>query len=94
MDSLGQTGWAVDPWPQLDTADLEATSPDGRRKIAVDVKDYGSPALLASRFEGFNGYERTHECVLVVPDAQVEADRTYGSVFASLRTSLGKNRSS
>lgn len=90
MDSLGQLGWAVEPWPHLDMIDLEATSPDGRRKIAVDVKDYGSPALLASRFDGFKSYERTHECVLVVPDAQVEADRTYTSVFSSLRTSLGK----
>ena len=90
MDRLAQLGWTIDPWPQLDMVDLEVASPDGSRKIAIDVKDYGSPALLASRFDGFKGYERTHECVLVVPDAQIEADRNYASIFSNLRSSFGK----
>jgi hypothetical protein len=90
MDRLRKQGWSVEPWPNLDRVDLVATSPDGDRSIAVDVKDFTSPTLLAARFDGFKGYERTHECYLVVPDSRLAADRTYASIFANLRTSLGK----
>jgi restriction endonuclease in pPIWI_RE module len=90
MDRLVKLGWSMEPWPDLDRVDLVATSPDGARRVAADVKDFASATLLAARFDGFKGYERTHECYLVVPDARLAADRTYASVFANLRTSLGK----
>ncbi|MEE7462087.1 hypothetical protein MFUR16E_12685 [Methylobacterium fujisawaense] len=90
MDRLIGLGWSVEPWPDLDRVDLVATSPEGSRRVAVDVKDFASPTLLAARFEGFKGYERTHDCYLAVPDARLSADRTYASVFANLRASLGK----
>ena len=90
MDDLAAAGWVVQAWPDLDAVDVAATSPDGTRKVAIDVKDYASPALLAARFEGFKGYERTHECFLAVADARLAADRTYAATFANLRSSFGK----
>jgi len=90
MDRLGMLGWSVEAWPDLDRVDLVATSADGARRVAADVKDFASPTLLAARFDGFKGYELTHECYLVVPDARLAVDRTYASVFANLRTSFGR----
>lgn len=90
MARLADIGWSVEPWPELDSVDLAATSPDGTRRVAIDVKDFASPTLLAARFEGFKGYERTHECYLVVPDSRLAADRTYAPSFTHLRASLGK----
>src|SRR3546814_11297747 len=54
-------GWSTTLWPKLDRVDLVATSPDGNRRIAVDVKDYFSPARLAVRFTGFKEYQADHE---------------------------------
>lgn len=90
MDRLADLGWTVEPWPDLDRVDLLAISPDGSRRIAIDVKDFASPTLLAARFDGFKGFERTHECYLVVPDARLSADRTYAPTFINLRASLGR----
>jgi hypothetical protein len=55
-------------WPTLDRVDIDATSPDGTRRIAIDVKEYLSPENLAARFRGFKEYTLTHDCYLVVPD--------------------------
>ena len=62
-----------------------ATSPDGRRRIAVDVKDYVSASRLAVRFAGFREYERDHECFLVVPDHVLQLDQRFEERFEAVR---------
>lgn len=89
---LNAAGWQCQLWPSLDRVDLVAASPDGGRKIAVDVKDYLSPANLASRFNGFKEFSATHECYLVCPDYVLEIDDRFESKFNAFRASLGKNR--
>ncbi len=82
-----RAGWTCRMWPELDRVDLTATSPDGRRRIAVDVKDYLSPVRLAARFAGFKEYARDHQCFLVVPDYVLDASPLYSHRFEALRAS-------
>lgn len=89
-EGLGERGWSVTLWPRRDRIDIEAVSPDGSRRLAVDVKDHLSPVGLAKRFGGFKEYETTHSCYLVVPDYVVAADRRFGERFENLRRSHGK----
>lgn len=86
---LAAQGWETTLWPQLDRVDLVAVARDGRR-VAVDVKDYFSPARLAARFAGFNAYEADHACYLVVPDYVTELDPAFGARFEALRASVGR----
>jgi hypothetical protein len=67
-----------------------AISPDGRRKVAADVKEYLSPETLAARFEGFAEYAANHECLLVVPDYMPEIARGYERRFEAARASYAK----
>ncbi|MDB5577514.1 MAG: hypothetical protein JWR80_2690 [Bradyrhizobium sp.] len=83
-------GWDVVLWPSLDRVDLLATSPDGSRRLAIDVKDYISPARLASRFKGFKSFEADHECVLVIPDYLTEADPHFEARFEASRAANGR----
>ncbi|WP_428249586.1 hypothetical protein [Ferrovibrio sp.] len=89
--TLSSLGWTCTLWPKFDQVDLVATSPDGKRQIAVDVKDHVSTARLAVRFKGFNGYERSHDCFLVVPDYQSELDRGFEERFTTMRASAGNS---
>jgi hypothetical protein len=86
---LAAQGWATTLWPALDRVDLVATSEDGRR-LAIDVKDYISPARLATRFQGFKSYEADHECLLVIPDYLTEADPHFEARFEALRAANGR----
>lgn len=86
---LENRGWQVSLWPRRDRIDVEGRSPGGLL-LAVDVKDHLSPVGLARRFEGFKEYEETHECLVVVPDYVVAADRRFGERFENLRRSHGK----
>jgi hypothetical protein len=86
---LSALRWSTTLWPKYDQVDLVAVSPDGKRHIAVDVKDHVSTARLAARFKGFNGYERTHDCFLVAPDYQKELDRGFEQRFATMRAAKG-----
>lgn len=88
--SLTAAGWKVELWPNLDRVDLSASSPDGRRRIAVDVKEYLSPENLAARFEGFKEYATDYECVLVVPDYMPEISTGYERRFEAIRASHSK----
>lgn len=83
--------WSCTLWPCLDRVDLVAVSPDGERRIAVDVKDYLSPASLAARFSGFKEYAADHECYLVVPDYIPALDPKYAVRFETFRASYGKS---
>lgn len=87
---LEDAGWTVELWPDLDRVDIAATSPDGSRRIAADVKEYLSPENLASRFEGFKEYATDHECFLVVPDYMPEVSRGYERRFKAVRASRAK----
>ena len=87
---LEGAGWTVELWPDLDRVDIAATSPDGSRRIAADVKEYLSPENLASRFEGFKEYATDHECFLVVPDYMPEVSRGYEGRFEAVRASRSK----
>ena len=93
-DALEDAGWNCDLWPNFDAVDLVATSPDGKRRVAVDVKDYLSPSLLAKRFgsSGFGQYADTHECYLVIPDYLPEATADYERRFDTARDALGRSR--
>lgn len=88
---LVQAGWVCRMWPDLDRVDLVAASPDGRRRIAVDVKDYLSPVRLAARFDGFKEYARDYQCFLVVPDYIIEGSRLYAQRFEALRASQARS---
>lgn len=88
---LVHAGWTCRMWPELDRVDLTATSPDGRRRIAVDVKDYLSPVRLAARFAGFKEYARDHQCFLVVPDYVLDASPLYSHRFEALRASKSQS---
>jgi hypothetical protein len=83
-------GWKVDLWPNLDRVDLVVTSGDGKRQVAIDVKEYLSPENLAVRFQGFKEYAANHECYLVVPDHIPEISNGYHRRFASVRASYSK----
>ena len=87
---LVAAGWAVELWPNLDRVDLTAASPDGQRRIAVDVKEYLSPENLAARFEGFKEYAADHECFLVVPDYMPDVSTGYERRFEAMRASHAK----
>jgi hypothetical protein len=87
---LAALGWSTTLWPALDRVDLVAVSPDGRRRLAVDVKDYISPARLAARFRGFKAYAADHECFLVVPDYLTEIDPHFEARFEALRAANGR----
>jgi len=87
---LAKAGWSCRLWPELDRLDLVAKSRDGRRKIAVDVKDYLSPTALANRFEGFKEFSRDHECFLVVPDYVRKITTDFERRFAAWRDSWNK----
>lgn len=87
---LANLGWSCTLWPKLDRVDLVGSSPDGRRRIAADVKDYFSPAKLSARFNGFKEYEDGYECFLVVPDYVPEIDESFEARFAAFRAARGK----
>ena len=87
---LSKAGWNCVLWPELDRVDIVAQSPDRKRKIAIDVKDYLSPATLARTFEGFKEFARSHECLLVVPDYLRKVTPDYERRFFALRESWRK----
>ena len=87
--TLSDAGWACDLWPDFDMIDLAARSPDGIRRVAVDVKDYLSPNVLAARFGGFKQYARNYECYLVVPDYLPDVVSDYERRFSAARSALG-----
>ncbi|UFW48173.1 MULTISPECIES: hypothetical protein [Bradyrhizobium] len=88
--ALSKAGWTCSLWPDLDRVDLTAVSADGKRRIAVDVKDYLSPEHLAARFPGFREYGADHECFVVVPDYMPEVSRGYRLRFEAVRASYAK----
>ncbi len=88
-ETLSDAGWACDLWPDFDTIDLAATSPDGTRQIAVDVKAFVSPNVLAARFGGFKQYVGNYECYLVVPDYLPAVVPEYERRFRAARAALG-----
>ena len=83
-------GWKVELWPNLDRIDLIVSSRDGKKRVAIDVKEYLSPEILAVRFEGFKEYAADHECFLVVPDHILETSSGYHRRFESVRASYSK----
>lgn len=87
---LKKVGWNCQLWPELDRVDIVAESPNRKRKIAIDVKDYLSPATLARTFEGFKEFARSHECLLVVPDYLRKLTPDYERRFVALRESWSK----
>jgi hypothetical protein len=87
---LRRLGWDCSLWPNIDRVDLTAVSPDRRRSIAIDVKNYFSPARLAARFKGFKEYESSHDCVLVVPDYTIELDQLFRERFEAFRAAQGR----
>lgn len=88
-DRLKDAGWDCQLWPKFDQVDLIAVSPDGERRIAVDVKDYLSPARLATNFTGFKSFSATHECFLVVPDYRSASASEYERRFHAIREARG-----
>jgi len=87
---LDAAGWTTRLWPELDRVDLVAIAPDGRRRLAIDVKDYISPARLAARFSGFKTFAANHDCYLVIPDYITEVDPRFESRFEALRAANGR----
>lgn len=87
---LTKKGWVCQLWPAIDRIDLVALSPDGKRRIAADVKNYLSPAGLARRFEGFKEFAADHQCFLVIPDYLPKISPGYERRFKALRASSGK----
>jgi hypothetical protein len=83
-------GWKAELWPNLDRVDLLLASPDGKRRLAIDVKEYLSPENLAVRFEGFKEYSADHECFLAVPDYMPEISTGYHRRFDAVRASYSK----
>ena len=67
-----------------------AIAPDGRQRLAIDVKDYLSPVRLASRFNGFKTLEADHRCYLAIPDYISEADPRFEARFEALRAANGR----
>jgi hypothetical protein len=88
---LMAAGWTCELWPGLDRVDIEATSGNFSRRIAVDVKDYVSPENLAVRFDGFKEYSSSHECYLVVPDYVATISRGFERRFEAVRAARGKS---
>lgn len=88
-ETLSDAGWSCDLWPDFDMVDLAARSPDSTLHVAVDVKDYLSPNVLAARFGGFKQYGRSHECYLVVPDYLPGVVSDYERRFRTARSALG-----
>src|SRR5262249_5895843 len=89
-ENLRAAGWTCEMWPTLDRVDIEARSPDGSRRIAIDVKEYLSPENLAARFGGFKEYASTHHCYLVVPDYVPEVTKGFERRFDAVRSAHGK----
>lgn len=92
FERLKSAGWVCSLWPKLDRVDLAATSPDGQRRIAIDVKDYLSPSTLAVRFDGFKDFEPDHNCYLVIPDYLTDLSPGYARAFKTVRKSYTKTK--
>jgi hypothetical protein len=90
--SFEASGWRCELWPNFDEVDLVAEFPRQKRKLAIDVKDYLSPLMLARRFDGFSGFERTHRCIVAVPDYVVKLTAGYERLFRERRASLRQPR--
>ena len=82
-DGLVVRGWKCDLWPDRDTADIRATSPDGRIRIVVDVKDAASSARLAAphAWAGLTAYQG-YTPFLVVPDYRIRRNPGYKTAFS------------
>ena len=81
-DGLLTRGWVCELWPDMDVADIRATSPDGRHRIVVDVKDASNAASLAMRsaWAGLTAYVG-YAPFLVVPDYRTARNPGYKSAF-------------
>jgi len=82
-------GWQAELWPRFDTVDLVLSK--GDMALALDVKDHINSFVLAKRFEGFRGYEKDHQCLVVVPDYLTQIDTRYRARFSAVRRSHGKS---
>ena len=91
-NSLRESGWHVDLWPELDSIDLLAESPDGKHNLAIDVKDYLYSVRLANSFNNFKQYQRQYQCLIVIPDYLVERDPDYLKKFNIARRSAGRSK--
>jgi AcrR family transcriptional regulator len=89
---LCNLGWTCELWPKLDRVDLTTVSANRHRRVAIDVKDYFSPHLLAARFNGFKEYKSDHDCFLVVPDYLLEIDPSFEMRFKAFRDSMAKSK--
>ena len=81
-EGLVVRGWECELWPNMDTADIRATSPDRQVRIVVDVKDTSNAASLAAprAWAGLTAYVG-HTPFLVVPDYRTERNPGYRAAF-------------
>lgn len=81
-------GWQASLWPKFDSVDLVLRK-DGQA-IALDLKDHINSIVLAQRFTGFRGFEKDHDCFVVVPDYVTRIDTRYRKRFDAVRRAHGK----
>jgi len=84
-------GWTVELWPEIDKVDLIVVSPEKEKQYAVDIKDYFISINLAKSFEQFKAYQKSHQCLIVVPDYLTIIDPDYQKKFSNARSSFGKS---
>ena len=87
---LQDSGWQTELWLDYDSVDLVAEKA-GKRRLAVDVKAYSSPSVLAVSFNRFQErYEKDYACFIVVPDHIPDSTERYEERFLAVRKATGK----
>ena len=81
---------SVELWPERDMVDLVIRAPHLNLPLAIDMKDYENAAQLARDFQDFKGFERSHDCYLVVSDYLFERNPKYQQDFERERKRFGK----
>ncbi len=86
---LQALGLKPEMWPEFDSYDLRVTLPDGR-VLAVDVKDWANPFLLARCVRGIPSQPRWDAAYYVFPFERKHSQPDYVRAFVNTCNSMGQ----
>jgi REase associating with pPIWI_RE/pPIWI_RE three-gene island domain Y len=86
---LQALGLKPEMWPEFDSYDLRVTLPDGK-VLAIDVKDWANPFLLARRVRGIPLSPRWDAAYYVFPFERKRTQPDYVRAFVNTCNSMGQ----
>ncbi|HVB22598.1 MAG TPA: hypothetical protein VNG51_11675 [Ktedonobacteraceae bacterium] len=78
----------VEMWPNFDRYDLRITLP--KKVLAIDVKDWASPFLLAYKVKGIPGSNEWDQAYYVFPQERKTTQPDYVSAFTNICNNRGQ----